>query len=203
MNEFLIALRSLIALTLLTGVAYPLLVTGLGQLANAEAVQGSLIKRGEQVVGSRWLAQPFQQAGYFWPRPSAGDYATVASGASNKGPTSKDLLDKIKARKADLLKAHLLPADAFVPPELLMASGSGLDPELSPAAVQFQVPRVAHARGLQPQELAALIQSATKGPQLGLLGAPRVNVLELNMALLQLEQRKFSLKQGHQHESQQ
>jgi len=192
MHEFMIALRSLFALTLLTGVAYPLLVTGLGQLANAEAVQGSLIKRGEQVVGSRWLAQPFQQAGYFWPRPSAGDYATVASGASNKGPTSKDLLDKIQERKAALLKAHLLPADAVVPPELLMASGSGLDPDLSPAAVQFQVKRVAQARGLQVQVLAHLIQAATEGPQLGLLGASRVNVLALNLAL----DSQFPLKRG-------
>jgi K+-transporting ATPase ATPase C chain len=196
MHEFIIALRSLVALTLLTGVAYPLLVTGLGQLANAEAVQGSLIKRGDQVVGSRWLAQPFQQAGYFWPRPSAGDYATVASGASNKGPTSKDLLDKIQERKAALLKAHLLPADAVVPPELLMASGSGLDPDLSPAAIQFQVKRVAMARGLKAQDLQPLIQAATEGPQLGLLGAPRVNVLALNLAL----DRQFSLKRGLNHE---
>jgi len=198
MHEFIIALRSLVALTLLTGVAYPLLVTGLGQLANAEAAQGSLIKRGEQVVGSRWLAQPFQQAGYFWPRPSAGDYATVASGASNKGPTSKDLLDTIQARKAALLKAHLLPADAVVPPELLMASGSGLDPDLSPAAIQFQVNRVAMARGLRVETLAPLIQAATEGPQLGLLGAARVNVLALNLAL----DRQFSLKRGLHHEPQ-
>lgn len=198
MHEFIIALRSLIAFTLLTGVAYPLLVTGLGQLANAEAVQGSLLKRGEQVVGSRWLAQPFQQSGYFWPRPSAGDYATVASGASNKGPTSKDLLDKIQERKAALLKAHLLPADAVVPPELLMASGSGLDPDLSPAAIQFQVNRVAMARGLKAQDLQPLIQAATEGPQLGFLGAPRVNVLALNLAL----DRQFSLKRGLHHEPQ-
>ncbi|MGE3728183.1 MAG: potassium-transporting ATPase subunit KdpC [Candidatus Sericytochromatia bacterium] len=194
MHEFKIALRSLFALTLLTGVAYPLLVTGLGQLANAEAVQGSLIKRGEQVVGSRWLAQSFQQTGYFWPRPSAGDYATVASGASNKGPTSKDLLDTINARKAALLKAHALPSDTLVPPELLMASGSGLDPDLSPAAVQFQVKRVAEARGLQVQALAPLIQAATEGPQLGLLGASRVNVLALNLAL----DSQFPLKRGAQ-----
>ncbi len=198
MHEFIIALRSLIAFTLLTGVAYPLLVTGLGQLANAEAVQGSLLKRGEQVVGSRWLAQPFQQSGYFWPRPSAGDYATVASGASNKGPTSKDLLDKIQERKAALLKAHLLPADAVVPPELLMASGSGLDPDLSPAAIQFQVNRVAMARGLKAQDLQPLIQAATEGPQLVFLGVPRVNVLALNLAL----DRQFSLKRGLHHEPQ-
>lgn len=183
MHECIIALRSLFTLTLLTGMAYPLLVTGLGQLANAEAVQGSLLKQADKTVGSLWLAQPFQRPEYFWPRPSAGNYATVASGASNKGPTSKDLKEKVQARRAILLQAHALPEKSEVPPELLMASGSGLDPHLSPEAARFQIKRVALARGLQAKDLESLLQKQIEPPQLGFLGAPRVNVLKLNLAL--------------------
>lgn len=192
MHEFMIALRSLAVFTLLTGVAYPLLVTGLGQIANADAAQGSLLKRGDTAVGSFWLAQPFQQPGYFWPRPSAGDFATVASGASNKGPTSKDLLAQIQSRKTALLKAHHLPEHAAVPPELLLASGSGLDPHLSLMAVTFQLERVSQARGLNPQAVEALIQTQLEAPQFKILGAPRINVLALNLAL----DRQFGPQRG-------
>lgn len=181
--EFLPALRMMVVMTVLTGLIYPLSVTAISQVVFNRQANGSLIRIDGRTVGSELLAQKFASSGYFWSRPSAGDFATVASGASNKGPTAADLQKTLNERRAALRKAHGLAADAPVPDDLVTASGSGLDPHLSPEAVRFQVKRVAAARGLNPQALEKLIIRLTEGRQLGLLGEPRVNVLRLNLAL--------------------
>ena len=169
------ALRFLIVLTILTGVVYPVAVTGLSKVLFAKQANGSLITEGDKILGSELLAQKFEDPKYFWPRPSGGDYATVASGATNKGPTSADLVKAINERREKLGK------DA--PADLLTASASGLDPHLSPTAAKFQIARIAVTRKLAPDAVAALIESKTEAPQLGILGEPRVNVLALNRAL--------------------
>lgn len=161
MKTILQSLRVLLVLTVLTGFAYPLVVTG--------------IALAFQQRPAELLAQKTESPRYFWPRPSAGDYATVPSGASNKDPTSADLAKAIAERR------EKFGADA--PAELLTASGSGLDPHLSPAAAKYQAPRVAAARRLPVEKVNALIERLTEGPQLGFLGEPRVNVLALNRAL--------------------
>jgi K+-transporting ATPase ATPase C chain len=169
------ALRILVFLTILTGVFYPLMVMGIAQVAFPWKASGSLIQRNDQLIGSELLAQKTASSRYFWPRPSAVDFATVASGASNKGPTSEDL------RKAIAERRERYGVDA--PSDLLTASGSGLDPHLSPAAALHQVARVAQARGLPAEKVSALVAGLIEPPQLGFLGEPRVNVLRLNLAL--------------------
>ena len=178
MKTALQALRTLLVLTLLTGLLYPLLVTAIAQLVFPRQAKGSLARNGDKIIGSELLAQKFENPRYFWPRPSAADFATIPSGASNKGPTSEEL------RKAIAERRQHFGADA--PADLLAASGSGLDPHLSPAAARHQVVRLAQARNLPPEKLAALVDQLTEGPQLGFLGEPRVNVLALNRALDEL-----------------
>jgi K+-transporting ATPase ATPase C chain len=175
MKTILESLRVLLVLTALTGFAYPLVVTGIARIAFHDAATGSLVKQGDQAIGSALLAQKTESPKYFWPRPSGGDFATVASGASNKGPTSADLVKSIDERREKFGKA--------APDELLTASGSGLDPHLSPQAALHQVARVAQARQLPREKVAALIDEMTEPPQLGFLGEARVNVLTLNLAL--------------------
>lgn len=175
MKTILQSLRILIVLTILTGALYPLVVTVLARVAFPAQATGSQITSDGKLIGSELLAQKFEKPEYFWPRPSAADYATVASGASNKGPTSADLVKSIAERRAKF------GADA--PAELLTASGSGLDPHLSPAAAKYQAARVATARKLFEASVLALIDAQTDGPQLGIFGEARVNVLALNRAL--------------------
>lgn len=175
LKDILASLRAILVLTAITSVAYPLAVTGIAQLIFPAQANGSLVKNGDQLVGSALLAQKFVEPKYFWPRPSAADYATVASGASNQGFTSRKLADAITERR------NALGVDA--PADLLTASGSGLDPDISPAAARFQISRVAAARNLPVADVAALVADATQPPQLGFLGEPRVNVLLLNLAL--------------------
>jgi K+-transporting ATPase ATPase C chain len=175
MKTILESLRVLLVLTVLTGIAYPLVVTGIARIAFHDAATGSVVKQGDSEIGSKLLAQKTESVKYFWPRPSAADYATVASGASNKGPTSADLAKSIAERREKFGK------DA--PDELLTASGSGLDPHLSPAAAKYQVPRIAAERKIAVEKVNALIDELTEAPQLGFLGEPRVNVLALNLAL--------------------
>jgi potassium-transporting ATPase KdpC subunit len=171
--------------TLLVGLAYPLLVFGIGQVAFRGAADGSLVRSGGRVVGSSLIGQSWDAPQDFWGRPSAaGDgYDAGASGASNLGPTSRKLADTVRQRLDALLRANPGKTAAEVPAELVTASGSGLDPDISPAAAEFQVDRVARARGLDPERVRALVRDHTQGRALGFLGEPRVNVLELNLAL--------------------
>lgn len=182
----LMALRVAFLTLLLTGLAYPLALTGLAQLLFPQAANGSLVRDAQgRPVGSELLGQPFSHPAYFHPRPSAaGDagYDPLASGGSNLGPTSQKLRDRaIKVLAA--LTTHHPEADPAVPVELVTASASGLDPHLSLAAVLWQVPRVAKARGIAPQRLEAVVKANLQGRDLGVLGEPRVNVLLLNLAL--------------------
>jgi potassium-transporting ATPase KdpC subunit len=177
---------ALIAFTVLAGLAYPLLMLGVGQAAFGGGADGSLVSgAGGQVVGSSLIGQSFDAPGHFWGRPSAaGDgYDAGASGASNLGPTSQTLADTVQERIDTLLEAHPGTTAADIPAELVTASGSGLDPHISPAAAAFQVERVAAARRLDPARVRDLVRQHTQGRDLGFLGEPRVNVLELNLAL--------------------
>jgi K+-transporting ATPase ATPase C chain len=174
-KDLLVSLRAIVVLTAITSVAYPLAVTAIAQIVFPTQANGSLIKRGDAVAGSALLAQKFTEPGYFWPRPSAADYATVASGASNQGPTSQKLQAAVEERRT------VFGADA--PADLLTASGSGLDPDISVEAARFQVPRVAAARGLAPEVVLKLVNESIAPPQFGFLGQARVNVLELNLKL--------------------
>jgi K+-transporting ATPase ATPase C chain len=187
MKSFITALRVFGLLSLLTGVLYPLLITGLTQFGWASQAHGSPVRNAEgQIVGSKLLAQEFKSPRYFWPRPSAGNFATVASGASNLGPTSDALRQAINDRAIALRQAHGLVADASVPEELLQTSGSGLDPHISPEAAEFQIKRVCEARNFTPaqsQQVTTLVHQLSEPPQLDFLGEARVNVLMLNMEL--------------------
>jgi K+-transporting ATPase ATPase C chain len=178
--------RGLVALavfTVLCGFAYPLAVWGIGQISFRGAAGGSLVRTGDRVAGAALIGQSFDQPRYFWGRPSAPGYDAMASGASNLGPTSAALDEAVRARLAVLLAAHPGATPADVPGELVTASGSGLDPHISPAGAAFQVERVAAARGLDPGRVRALVAEHTEGRTLGFLGEPRVNVLELNLGL--------------------
>jgi potassium-transporting ATPase KdpC subunit len=175
----------LLVLTLVTGVAYPLLVTGIAQAIFPSQAQGSLIVKDGHVVGSRLIGQPFDDPKYFWSRPSAtspfGDNASASSG-SNMSPTNPDLIKAVQGR-VDALRAADPGNTAPVPVDLVTASGSGLDPHISPAAALYQAPRVAKTRKLPPETVRALVERHTERRFLGFLGEPRVNVLALNMAL--------------------
>ena len=172
-----------IVFTVLTGVLYPLAITGIAQVAFKDKANGSLIEKNGQIFGSELLAQPFTADKYFWPRPSAADYATVPSGASNYGPTSAALQSNVTARAAAFRAANKLPPDVPVPADMVFASGSGLDPDICSEAARLQVRRVAAARGLSAEQVEGLVDKFIEPPQLGCLGEPRVNVLRLNLAL--------------------
>jgi len=178
------SLRALFVFTLITGVFYPLLVTGVAQTFFAKQANGTLIEMNRKIIGSELLAQKFQAANYFWPRPSANDYNAVPGGASNLGPTSL----KLKGRVEESMKSFNVAHDNNLKPyDLLLTSGSGLDPHVTPETAAFQVTRVAEARKMSPEKLSELIESITEKPFLGLIGKSRVNVLKLNLALDQLE----------------
>ena len=172
-------------LTLLTGVVYPAIIGAIGTLVFPCQARGSIVERDGKAVGSELLGQPFSAPGYFWSRPSATGthaYNGAASGGSNQGPMNPALAEAVAARIAALRAAD--PAnDAPVPVDLVTASGSGLDPHISPAAAEYQVTRVARARGLPVEEVRNIVAAATRGRTFGIFGEPRVNVLELNLAL--------------------
>lgn len=175
MKNFIVAFKIFVVLSVLTGVIYPLAVTGVGQVLFPRQAHGSLVEKEGHVIGSELIAQKFVNPKYFWPRPSAADYATVASGASNASPTSESLKKAVAERKAQDF-TH----------EMLFTSGSGLDPHISPMAARDQVQRIAQERKLSKERtelVEKLIEEYTEGRQGGLLGEKRVNVLKLNLAL--------------------
>ena len=185
------AIVSLALLTLITGLIYPLVVTGVAQAVFPHQANGSLITRNGQALGSELIGQSFDDPKYFWGRLSAtGTYpynafnadTLTGSSGSNYGPLNPALTDAVKAR-VQALKAADPGNTAPIPVDLVTASGSGLDPHISPAAALYQAPRVARARGLSEEAVRQLVAQNTEGRQLGILGEPRVNVLELNLAL--------------------
>jgi potassium-transporting ATPase KdpC subunit len=179
------ALMSLIIFTVITGIAYPLLVTGIAQVVFPFQANGSLIVKDGKVVGSALIGQVFDDPKYFWGRPSATSpfgYNAAASSGSNLSPTNPDLIKAVQGR-VDALRAADPDNKAPVPVDLVTASGSGLDPHISPAAALYQVSRVARARKLPPDAVRALVEKHTEGRTLGFLGEPRVNVLALNLEL--------------------
>lgn len=177
------AIVLLLLLTVLTGLVYPLAVTGVAALVFSDKAGGSLIRNGETVIGSSLIGQDFRSPKYFWPRPSATaetPYNGGASSGTNLGPTSAKLKEMVAAevkRQREAGITAVLPADAVT------ASGSGLDPHISPTYARLQVARVATARGLQPDDIEGLVANQTETPLLGVFGEPRVNVLMLNLAL--------------------
>ncbi len=179
------ALTLLLMLSLITGVIYPLIVTGVAQVAFPRQANGSLLKRHGLLIGSRLIGQPFSAPQYFWSRPSATTpqpYNALDSGGSNLGPLNPALLAAVKARIA-ALRAADPGSRAAIPVDLVTTSASGLDPDISLASAYFQAERVARARGLSVAQVRALIGMHARGGELGVLGDPRVNVLELNLAL--------------------
>ena len=185
LKEFRPALVMLIILTVITGIVYPLVVTGVAKGLFGDKAGGSLIVQDGKAVGSSLIGQPFSDPKHFWGRPSAtSPYPNNAtsSGGSNQGPLNPALTDAVTGRIKALRDAD--PGNiAPVPVDLVTASASGLDPHISPAAAEYQVARVAKARGMDAQKLRVLVETATEGRQFGFLGEPRVNVLQLNLAL--------------------
>lgn len=181
-KNMMVSIWMTVATTLLLGIVYPLVVTGIAQVIFPKRANGQLIRAGGQIVGSSLIGQPFTSPGYFHSRPSnAGTgYDAANSGGFNLGPTNKALLDRVSA-SAQALRAE--NPNTPIPVDLVTGSGSGLDPDISPAAADFQVPRVARERGIRESEVRDLITRHTMPRQLGFLGEPRVNVLELNLEL--------------------
>jgi len=181
-KNLLISVWFTLVTTLMFGLIYPLGITGLAQVLFHDRANGQLVQQNGRVVGSRIIGQAFTGHGYFHSRPSAAGtgYDATASSGSNLAPTNRALLDRVKS---DVQKLQAENPNSAVPIDLVTASGSGLDPEISPAAAEFQIPRVARERGMSEAEVRALIAKQTLGRQFGVLGEPRVNVLELNLEL--------------------
>lgn len=182
-NHLRPAFSVVVLMTLLTGIAYPLAITGVARLAMPAQANGSLITKGDVVVGSELIGQNFTTDRYFWPRPSATSpdaYNAQSSGGSNLGPTAAKLRDAVAANIKHLKDTGI---DGPLPADAVMASGSGLDPHISPEFAKLQIARVAKARNLDETKVAALVQAATVSPSLGFIGEPLVNVLNLNIAL--------------------
>jgi potassium-transporting ATPase KdpC subunit len=185
------AVTMTVALTVLLGIIYPFAVTGLAHILFKEEARGSLIQRDGKVIGSRLIGQPFTGAGYFHSRPSAAGsgYDASASGGTNFGPTNRTLIEKQISVRAHALRAE--DPDSPIPVDLVTSSASGLDPHITPAGAEFQIPRIARERGMSEVDIRRLVREHTEGRQFGVLGEPRVNVLELNMALDAATKRRF------------
>ena len=182
-KNLLISVLMTIVTTVLLGLVYPLVVTALAQLFFRDKANGQLVQRNGTVVASRIIAQPFVGAGYFHPRPSAAGangYDATASGGSNLGPTNQKLIDRVNA---DVASAQAENPGKPVPVDMVTTSASGFDPEITPASAEFQVPRIAKARGMSEEAVRTLVARHTQGRQWGFFGEPRVNVLELNLSL--------------------
>lgn len=179
-KNFVTAVLMTLATTVLLGIIYPLVVTGLAQVLFPKQANGELIEVKGKVIGSRLIAQAFTGPGYFHPRPSAVSYDPTNSNGSQLGPTNQKLIDRVKT---DIAADRAENPSTPVPVDLVTASASGFDPDITPAAAEFQLPRVAKERGATSQQLRALVVRHTKGRQFGILGEPRVNVLQLNLDL--------------------
>src|SRR5271170_7210085 len=182
-KNLLISIWYTLATTLLLGIIYPLVVTGVAQLVFPKQANGGLIRQGDKVVGSHLIGQPFTAPGYFWSRPSAAGaagYDPTSSSGSNLGPTNKTLIARVDASVQQLQPTN---PGAPIPADLVTTSGSGLDPDISPASAEFQIPRVAKERGMSEEDVRAAVARHTKGRQFGFLGEARVNVLDLNLDL--------------------
>lgn len=177
-------------LVLLTGVIYPTFITLIAFLVMPNSANGSILKRGNKKIGSELIAQNFVSDKYFWGRPSAVDYNALSSGGSNLGPISKGLVESIAKRKAKISKGHEGSKEAEIPSELLFASGSGIDPHISPKAALFQIDRISKSRKVNKEKIAELIEHFTKNRTCFILGEPHVNVLHLNLALDELEKNR-------------
>jgi K+-transporting ATPase ATPase C chain len=185
-TQIIIALKFLLAMTILTGLIYPFFMTGVAQLAFPTKANGSLIKKDGKIIGSELIGQKFDTTIYFWSRPSAVGYNPIPSGASNYGPTSDTLKKLVTLRRQTFLKQSSIKDINLIPKEMIFASGSGLDPHISPEAAYLQLDRVAGERKLsesQKQEVKLLIKNNTDGPQFNLFGETTVNVLKLNIEL--------------------
>jgi K+-transporting ATPase ATPase C chain len=185
LKNLLTSVAFLLIFTVITGIIYPILVTGIAQLVFPAQANGSLIERGGNAVGSELIGQPFTEPQYFWSRPSATprhQYNASASSGSNLGPLNLALLNAVRRRVRELKAADSLNAQP-IPVDLVTASGSGLDPHISIMAALYQIPRVARARGFSEERVRALVHQYTEGRQFGILGESRVNVLLLNLAL--------------------
>ena len=185
-KEIMTSFKMFLVMTAITGILYPLGITAIGQVIFPHQANGSIIKDGDKLIGSKLIGQKFTSDKYFWGRPSACDYGTVASGASNLGPTSKALKDAVEERKKDFIKKNSLAENTTIPKEMLFASGSGVDPHVSVETVKLQVERVVTARkfGNDKKEiLVTLIDKVTEKPQFGILGETRINILLLNQEL--------------------
>ena len=181
-NHLIVAVKFTLITTLLFGLVYPLAVTGLSQLLFPKQANGSLIEKNGQILGSRLIGQPFTSDKYFHSRPSAAGtgYDPTSSSGSNLAPTNQQLVDRVKQ---DVAKLQQENPGVAIPADLVTTSGSGLDPDISPAAAEFQIPRIARARGISAETLRPLVARHTQQRQWGILGEARVNVLELNLDL--------------------
>ena len=181
-KNLIISVLMTIVTTVLLGLIYPLMVTALAQVFFRDKANGQLVQRNGTVVGSRIIAQPFVSAGYFHPRPSAAGngYDATSSGGTNFGPTNQKLIDRVNR---DVANAQAENPSKPVPADMVTTSASGLDPDITPASAEFQVPRIAKARGMSADAVRTLVAQHTQGRQWGFFGEPRVNVLELNLSL--------------------
>jgi K+-transporting ATPase ATPase C chain len=181
-KNLIISVLMTVVTTVLLGLVYPLVVTGLAQLFFRDKANGQLVERNGIVVASRIIAQPFVGAGYFHPRPSAAGngYDATSSGGTNFGPTNQKLIDRVNG---DVANAQAENPGKPVPADMVTTSASGLDPHITPASAEFQVPRIAKARGMSEDAVRTLVAQHTQGRQWGFFGEPRVNVLELNLSL--------------------
>lgn len=191
-TQILIAIKIFALFTILLGLVYPLLITGIAQLAFPEKANGSLIIQDNKVIGSELIGQKFDSARYFWSRPSATDYNSLPSGGSNLGPASSKLKQLVADRKALWVKSNTTSDSENIPSEMLFASASGLDPHISPKAALLQVDRIVEVRQLNSDKMQKLLQSIkelSKVPQFGFLGEARINVLLLNIELDKLDEK--------------